>query len=251
MQTVHWRWLRPSWIERGLDRLIQKTYGVQIAKSETAVAIAADISYAPVMLNPAIRAKVTYIIQATGDMLINVNGDIDIETIKYIPRLGITFDMPKENEQFEYFGYGPMETYCDKKNAALVDRYSSTVSDNFEHYIRPQENSSHFGTKWAVVGEELGYGLFMSGYGLDGVSFNVSHYTLDHLDKTEHDYDLVPVEQTVVCLDYRHEGIGSGSCGPIASKQYNFTEDKVNFTLRLKPVEMETVKPFELLKQSF
>ena len=142
----------------------------------------------------------------------------NIETIKYIPRLGITFDMPKENEQFEYFGYGPMETYCDKKNAALVDRYSSTVTENFEHYIRPQENSSHFGTKWVVVGEELGYGLFMSGYGLDGVSFNVSHYTLDHLDKTAHDYELEPVEQTVVCLDYRHEGIGSGSCGPIASK---------------------------------
>lgn len=245
------RWMRAGWIERGLDRLIQKTYGVQIAKSENAVAISADISYAPVMLNPAIRAKVTYIIQATGDILINVNGNIDIETIKHIPRLGITFDMPKENEQFEYFGYGPMETYCDKKNAALVDRYASTVSDNFEHYIRPQENSSHFGTKWAVVGEELGYGLFMSGYGLDGVSFNVSHYTLDHLDKTEHDYDLVPVEQTVVCLDYRQEGIGSGSCGPIASKQYNFTDDKVNFTLRIKPVEMNSVKPFELIKQSF
>lgn len=245
------RWIRDRWIERGLDRLIQKTYSVQFAKKENAVAISADISYAPVMLNPAFKGKITYIIQASGDMLINVNGNIDIETIKNIPRLGITFEMPKENEQFEYFGYGPMESYCDKKNAALIDRYKSTVSDNFEHYIRPQENSSHFGTKWSLVGEELGYGLFMSGYGLDDISVNVSHFTVDHLDKTRHDHELEPIENTVVCLDYRQEGIGSGSCGPIASPQYNFTEDSVNFTLRIKPVEMEKVNPFELLNQSF
>ncbi len=240
-----------KWLKRGLDRLIQKTYSVRVAKSDSGVAIVADVSYAPVIFTPVMKAKITYIIQATGDLLINVNGNIDLKHIDYLPRLGVTFRMPKENERFEYFGYGPMESYCDKKNAAMVDRYVSTVTDNFEHYIRPQENSSHFGTKWALVGEDSGYGLFMSGYGLDSVSVNVSHYTQEHLDATRHDYELEAIDDAVVCLDYKQEGIGSGSCGPIASEQYHFKEESVNFTFRIKPVEMETVKPFEMLKESF
>lgn len=242
---------REKWIDRGLDRLIQKTYSVEIAKSDSCIAISSEVGYAPVMLPNAIKAKVTYMIQSSGDLLINVNGNVDVDTITYIPRLGLTFEMPKENEQFRYFGYGPMESYCDKKNAAMVDSYSSTVTDNFEHYVRPQENSSHFGTKWTVVGEEMGYGLFMSGYGLDSFSVNVSHYTVDHLDKTNHDYELVKKDETVVCLDYKQEGIGSGSCGPIASEQYHFNEKNVNFTFRIKPVDFDNVKPFDLLNESF
>ncbi len=243
--------LREEWIERGLDKLTQKTYGVEVSKNELFVAIVADISYAPAIYKPFIRAKVTYIIQSSGDLLINVNGSIDAKTVKYIPRVGITFEMPKENESFEYFGYGPMESYSDKKNAALVDKYNSTVTDNFEHYVRPQENSSHFGSKYAIVGEDMGYGLFMSGYGLDSFSVNVSHYTVEHIDKTRHDYELEPIEEAVVCLDYKQEGIGSGSCGPLASEQYHFTDENVNFTFRIKPIEMDNVKPFELLNQSF
>ena len=68
---------------------------------------------------------------------------------------------------------------------------------------------------------------------------------------TKHDYELVPKDETVVCLDYKQEGIGSGSCGPIASEQYHFSEKDVNFTFRLKPVEMDKAEPFELIKEVF
>ncbi len=243
--------LREDWIRRGLDALIQKTYNVQISKQDSFVAIVADMALAPKILEPVIKAKITYIIQSTGDLIINVNGKVNLRSLKYIPRLGLTFEMPKENEKFEYFGLGPMESYNDKKNAALVDRYVSTVTDNFEHYVRPQENSSHFGSKYAIVGEEMGYGLFMSGYGLDSFSVNACHYTVDHIDKTRHDYELEPIENAVVCLDYKQEGIGSGSCGPVASEQYHFVQEDVNFTFRIKPVEMDTVDPFELLRETF
>lgn len=241
---------RENWEEDcGVDKLVQKTYKVEIAKSDSGVAIVADVSMAAKKLAPIFRARLTYIIQATGDLLINVNGNI--EFIEHTPRLGLIFEMPKENEIFEYFGAGPMESYCDKKNAALIDRYKSTATDNFEHYVRPQENSSHFATKWALVGENYGYGLFLSGYGLDSFSVNASHFTPKMLAETKHDFELSPKEETVVCLDYKQEGIGSGSCGPIASKQYHFNDTSANFTFRLKPVEMDSAQPFELLRESF
>ena len=135
---------RQKWIEEGFENPTQKTYKVDIAKSDSGVAIVADVSFSAPIIAPVLRAKITYIIQATGDLLININGKLNSK--EYTPRIGIMFEMPKENEKFEYFGMGPMESYCDKHRAALMDRYVSSASKNFEHYVRPQENSSHFGT---------------------------------------------------------------------------------------------------------
>lgn len=240
---------RQKWIEEGFENPTQKTYKVDIAKSDSGVAIVADVSFSAPIIAPVLRAKITYIIQATGDLLININGKLNSK--EYTPRIGLMFEMPKENEKFEYFGMGPMESYCDKHRAALMDRYVSSASKNFEHYVRPQENSSHYGTKWSIVGEEYGYGMFMCGYGIDSFYVNASHFTPQMLTDTKHDYELVPKDETVVCLDYKQEGIGSGSCGPIASEQYHFSEKDVNFTFRLKPVEMDKAEPFELIKEVF
>lgn len=239
-----------NWKDCGLDRLIQKTYDVNITKTSEYVAIAADISYSAKVIGPAFKAKVTYIIQSTGDLIINVNGNLS-KFIKNMPRVGIIFEMPKENEQFKYFGRGPMESYSDKNLASIVDVYNSTATDNFEHYVRPQENSTHFGTKWSLVGEENGYGLFLSGYGLDSFGINASHFTPEILTDTAHDFELEPKSETVVCMDYKQEGIGSGSCGPISSEQYRFNEKEVNFSFRIKPVVMDEVNPFELLNEKF
>ena len=239
-----------NWRNCGLDRLIQKTYSVNVTKSSAGVAIVADVSFGGKTAEPIFKAKITYIIQGSGDILVNVNGDINKE-VKHMPRLGIIFEMPEENEQFSYYGCGPMESYIDKNLASLVDVYNSTATDNFEHYVRPQENSTHFGTKWSVVGEDGGYGLFLSGYGIDSFGVNASHFTPKMLTETAHDYELEPKAETVVCMDYKQEGIGSGSCGPVASEKYHFDKKDVNFTFRIKPVDMNDVKPFDLLNESF
>lgn len=37
-----------------------------------------------------------------------------------------------------------MESYCDKHHAASHDYFSSTIWQQHEDYIRPQENGSHY-----------------------------------------------------------------------------------------------------------
>lgn len=242
--------IKENWYDCRLDKLIQKTYGTETAKSESGVAIVADVSLAAKKLTPAFRAKITYIIQATGDLLVNVNGKFS-DDIQEIPRLGFMFEMPKENEKFEYFGNGPMESYSDKKNAAIVDRFKTTATANFEHYIRPQENGTHFGTKWAAIGEEEGYGMYINCYGIDSFGINASHFTPLYLTRKKHDFELNPKSETVVCVDYKQNGIGSASCGPDVSEPYKFNQRDVNFTFRFKPVEMDGFRPFEMMNEIF
>jgi beta-galactosidase len=75
-------------------------------------------------------------------------------------------------------------------------------------------------------------------------SFNCSHYTTKMLTATAHDYELVPLEETVVHLDYRHTGIGSNSCGPVLESCWRFEEKDFRFTVRLLPVQINDVDPF-------
>ena len=67
--------------------------------------------------------------------------------------------MPEDNERVEYFGCGPYEAYSDHKYQSKVGYFRTTATDNFEHYIRPQENSSHCDTRYAFVGNLTGHGL--------------------------------------------------------------------------------------------
>ena len=51
-------------------------------------------------------------------------------------------------------------------------------------------------------------------------SFNASRYTQEELTKKAHNYELVPSGHTVLCIDYRQDGIGSNSCGPGPEEEY-------------------------------
>ena len=46
--------------------------------------------------------------------------------------------MPEGAEQMRYFGYGPHESYADKRLASRLGLFSSTVKDNYQPYVRPQ-----------------------------------------------------------------------------------------------------------------
>ncbi|MDE5880283.1 MAG: DUF4981 domain-containing protein, partial [Muribaculaceae bacterium] len=54
-----------------------------------------------------------------------------------IPRLGFTFDMPKEYEQYTWYGRGPWENYRDRKESCFPGLYHSTVTDQWTSYILP------------------------------------------------------------------------------------------------------------------
>ena len=57
----------------------------------------------------------------------------------------------------------------------------------------------------------------------------------EQIAKTAHDYELVPLKETVVNIDYRHTGIGSNSCGPRLEEKYRLDEKKIRFAFSVQP----------------
>ena len=138
-----------------------------------------------------------------------------------------------------------MESYLDKQMAARLGTYSSTVTDHFEHYVRPQENMAHVDTRWMEVADAAGHGILATNTQQnDTFSFNCAHYTAEMLTETPYDFELVPLEETVVNLDYRHTGIGSNSCGPALEPCWRFEDEAFRFTVRILPTRINDVDPF-------
>ena len=150
--------------------------------------------------------------------------------------------MPEDAENVRYFGYGPMEAYEDKRLAAKIDLYKTTATENFENYVRPQENSAHYGCRFADISCIYGQGLYFSA---DTFSLSVSHYTPEQLTRTAHSYELTPNRDTTVIIDYRNAGVGSNSCGPELLPEYRISEREINFKFNIKPMFVGNRSPFD------
>ncbi len=237
------RKIKPKWYDAGYHRTVSKCYSCELCENsgERAV-VKAELSLSTPAYPPILHASVTYKVDGAG---LTVDFDVKVrEELPRLPRFGVEFFMPQGFENIKYFGFGPYESYSDKRLASKMGVYTTTASKNFEPYVRPQENSAHDGTKWAYVANLNGHGLLFTG----DLSFNAMHYTSKQLTETPHDYELVKLPETVVNLDYRQDGIGSNSCGPELNEKYRLDEKEFSWTVCVRPVFVNDVDPFKLIK---
>ena len=205
------------------------------------VVIVTDFVVAADTRRPLLKGTVRYTFASVTGVVMDFDVEVgDLRKAEFLPRLGVQFEMPEGMEKLSYFGCGPMETYQDKRQAGLVGIYRSTVTDHFEHYIRPQENMAHTETHWVKINTEAGHGLMVQpANDTDSISFNCSHYTPHQLVETRHDYELVPKKETVVNIDCCQSGIGSHSCGPALQHIYRVERGSYRFAFRLMPFRGE------------
>ena len=65
--------------------------------------------------------------------------------------------------KISWFGRGPFENYWDRKTAAFVGLYNSTVEEQYFPYIRPQENGYKTDVRWFALQSKEGPGLMFIG----------------------------------------------------------------------------------------
>ncbi len=230
------RIVKNDWIKDGLKNTIQmlESWAV-LENTEECFSILFKVKLGAAPKRPAVFADVTYTVK--GDGKLNVNTDVTVrEDVHQLPRFGVQLVLPEDCLRMKYFGYGPMEAYSDKHLAAKLGLYETDCDKNFEHYVRPQENGAHWGTRKAAVGNRLGNGLIFTGSEeFDTFTFNASRFTPEDLTATRHDYELEPRKAVIVNVDYRQMGSGSGSCGPAIKDSENFNEKQFSWNFNLVP----------------
>jgi beta-galactosidase len=241
--TDNERWIQYAWLNHGFDRLKTRCASCTVeSNSDQEIVISTEYTMGADTRPLLLKGTMRYVFAPAAGVVLDCSvsvGALSNDTYM-LPRLGVQFEMPEGTEKLSYFGCGPMETYEDKRMAGLVGVYRSTVTDHFEHYVRPQENMAHVETHWMQVNTEAGHGIkVLPANGTETISFNCCHFTPVQIAKTRHDYELVPKKETVVNIDYRNSGIGSNSCGPVLSKPYRIEAGEHRFAFRLLPVRGE------------
>lgn len=207
------------------------------------VRIESRLSLGAPSLLPIMHLDAVYTVFADGSLSLSYEADIRSGQ-PTLPRFGVQFELTEGFEQMKYYGLGPTESYADKRLASYEGLFRCSVSDHFEHYVRPQENMAHADTLWMRVSNEQGTTLWALSE-KERFSFNCSHFTPHDLTSTAHDFELVPRKSTVVNIDLAQAGIGSNSCGPALAPRYRLDAEQYHFSVRLTLDDEESICPFD------
>lgn len=152
------------------------------------------------------------------------------QDIEEIPRFAMRIPLISDFEALEYFGKGPRENYIAFDSHAKMGLWESTVTEEYEPYIRPQECGNHLGVRMLKI------------YGQESIvieakkdfEFSALHYTIEELDEKEHAYELEESNSTELIVAYKSRGIGSNCCGPELLDKNRMTDKVIDFNFKLE-----------------
>ncbi|WP_340110765.1 glycoside hydrolase family 2 TIM barrel-domain containing protein [Maribellus mangrovi] len=190
------------------------------------------------------QLELTYLINNVGEIRVTeklIAGEND--DVSGMFRFGMKLEMPKEFNNIEYYGRGPIENYSDRKYSEFIGLYEQDVCDQFYPYIRPQETGTKSDIRWWKQTSISGRGLqFVSD---DAFSASALNYTIealdDGIDKDQRHAPEVPKSDFVtLCIDKVQMGLGCiNSWGYLPLEEYRVPYQDYEFNFKIVPVKMK------------
>lgn len=221
------RKIKGAWIDAGFDRIIPKHYETKIEQTETTIKLVTKLGLTAAYLQKIADLTITWTISNQGAILCDVKVKKD-PVFPDFPRFGHCLPLVSQlGKKVNYLGYGPYESYCDKHHASYLNWFETNLWDNYEPYIRPQENGNHYQTYEIDLNQQLQVSLAPASL------FGILPYSQTQLTQTAHRDQLVDENCCYLTLDYAQNGIGSASCGPILDKQYCLSATEFTWQFKL------------------
>lgn len=231
--TAQWKPLG-RWMNAGFDALTPHLRSLSITPGENgAIIINAVHRHTCRGSEQGFDHHHAYTVRPDGAITVANRFAIDAD-LPDLPRLGVRLMLPADFENLHWFGPGPHETYCDRRAGAPVQRYASTVTDQYVPYILPQEHGNKVDLRWLALSDDAGIGLLLVGAPL--FSASASHLTAQDLIDARHTCDLEMRPEIHLCVDYMQRGLGTASCGPDTLKKYLIKPGQYEFAYTLKPL---------------
>ena len=210
---------------------------------------------------PAATWATTYTVLGTGDMLVDQTLTKEGVGLPELPRVGTSMVLPGSFTQISWLGRGPFESYWDRKTAAFVGRYSSSVDALYFPYVRPQENGNRTDVRWvALTDSSSGVGLLAVGVPLleveahdelpedfetPGAGFVARDATINR-----HISDVKPRDLVWLSLDLHQMGVGGDdSWGAQTHDAYRLLAPSYRYSFRLRPFDARSESPERLARE--
>lgn len=145
-------------------------------------------------------------------------------------RVGIEFELVDGFEDANWVGLGPWENYPDRRQAALLGTWESSIESLAVPYTVPQTN----GTRGGVTKMRLGgpAGTVTTEHATP-LHMTISRYSTHELEAATHWWQLPESSKTVVNLDIAHRGVGTVVLGPDTLPQHRLDGQDYSWQWRL------------------
>ncbi|MDB0020763.1 beta-galactosidase small subunit, partial [bacterium] len=171
------------------------------------------------------------------------DGKIAKGTHSNIYRFGNQFELLSEYENINYYGRGPIENEVDRKQAAFVGNYSSSVNNFLNMYARPQYSGNRTDIRWFEITNKDGFGIKVQGDSL--INFSASHFSQNDLDSgpikknsQRHGKLLTPRKDVFLNIDGFIMGVGCiDSWKSLPREEYLLSYQNYQFGYTIKPIK--------------
>jgi beta-galactosidase len=219
----------------GLDRLETSVQGVTVERTgpRSARIVARIRSASPSVADQGFTERYVYDVDSGGTVRIRQRveayGD-QMRSLPWLPRVGISVELPERYSTFTWYGRGPGESYPDRKNAEHVGMWSGDVDDQAFDYLPPQDTGNKTDTSWAAVLDGSA-GLLAVG---DDLDVSVDRYARER-DRANYPFLLRDDGVVTFRIDRAVTGVGDT---PIPTQpRYRVRPDVVHHhTVVLRPV---------------
>lgn len=223
--------VKNDWYKFHLNELITKIYSTNVTKGEDCIEVTIHLALGWFAYHNTFDLINKIYVYNSGQVKISSNVKV-ADKRPYLPRFGLRMFMDNSFSNVEYYGYGSVESYIDKHRASYKGIFKQKVCEMHEDYIKPQENSSHFGCEYVKIGNDK---LCLKFESEEDFSFNASEYSQEELSKKAHNYELEKSGYSILCVDYKQSGIGSTSCGPFLAEKYQLKSKNFNLIFLISP----------------
>ena len=150
-----------------------------------------------------------------------------------LPRLGFLIKLPKQLDQFTYYGRGPIDNYPDRKRSQNIGIWKTTVEKEFENFPKPQDMANHQDTRWCTLTDAKGRGALFTAD--NPMSVSALPWSAQQLQAAPHPYELPPSDGNYLHLDLAITGLGGNSCGqgpPLENDRVKATPHTFSFAIK-------------------
>ena len=193
------------WRTAGEDKKIKNVSSTVISNDEVLVTVDMDF----ISVNASY--SIDYNFFGNGAVKIRATYKPKGAKLPDMPAFGVRFVTDGDFENIQWYGRGPQESYWDRKTAAKVGRYSSTIKNDLHPYIRPQEVGNKTDVRWFALSKPSGEGFCFIGQ--NDLNISANHFIMSDLDAGDakhntHWGELKPRNLTTVNIDYKQMGLG-------------------------------------------
>ncbi len=178
----------------------------------------------------------TYTVYGNGEVDVNIQYTAGDKELPMVPRMGTELVIEPGYDRLKWYGPGKYPTYADR-NVEKVGIYTSSVSNEWVDYSKPQENGYKIDTRWFSLTNHQGRGLLVTG--APAIGFGVSHYRKQDIQQSDYSFELTKHPEIYLNIDYRQMGIGgttSWLMNAFPRKDYRLINMDYTYTYRISPI---------------